>query len=206
VHYSTDYVFDGTKRDPYTEEDTPHPLNAYGRSKLAGDAAIQASGCRHLIFRSSWIYGVRGGNFLLTMLRLAKERSELQIVNDQAGSPTWSRLLAQTTAFCVLKMHDAPEQGESLSGIYNLSCDGHTTWHGFASEIFRLAEMKNLCASPILRAVSTGDYPAAAQRPRQSRLDNGKLLSRFDISLPEWNHALQLCMDDLGAVRSTVQK
>lgn len=198
IHYSTDYIFDGTKQDPYTEDDVPNPLNAYGRSKLAGDLAVQTSGCRHLILRSSWIYGARGRNFLLTMLRLASERPELAIVDDQTGAPTWSRMLAETTAFCVLRMLGAPDQGRSLSGIYNVSCSGHSSWFGFATAIFRIAKEKGVRNIPRLVPIRTSEYPMEAQRPLQSRLNNEKLLTRFGIRMPEWDRALQLCMEDLG--------
>jgi len=187
VHYSTDYVFDGSKDGPYTEDDAAAPLNAYGRSKLAGEQAIRASGCRHLIFRVSWIYGLHGKNFLRTMLRLAQEREELRVVADQFGAPTWSRLIAEATALALAR----PRPPE---GLYHLACAGHTSWHGFSEAILALS--RNLRSrEPALTAIPTHDYPLPAQRPRNSRLACDRLAEDVSIRLPDWNDALRLCLD-----------
>ncbi|OIQ94714.1 dTDP-4-dehydrorhamnose reductase [mine drainage metagenome] len=183
VHYSTDYVFDGAKADPYTEEDEPAPINAYGSSKLAGERAIQASGCRHLIFRTSWVYGLFGKNFLRTILRLASEREELRIVADQTGAPTWSRMIAEATALAL--------RGDPPSGLYHMTSAGATSWHGFAQAILDAQGWR--CK---LVPIATHDYPLPATRPANSRLDNGKLAADFDLALPDWRHALGLCLAD----------
>lgn len=187
VHYSTDYVFDGAKEGPYTEDDTAAPLNAYGRSKLAGEQAIRTTGCRHLIFRTSWVYGLRGKNFLRTILRLAEERAELRIVDDQFGAPTWSRLIAEATALALA----GPGQPE---GLYHLASGGHTSWHGFVERILDLS--RNLrTREPVLTAIPTREYPLPAVRPRNSRLACDRLAHEASIQLPDWRHGLALCLD-----------
>ena len=177
VHFSTDYVFDGEKTSPYLETDAPNPLNAYGRSKLAGERAIQASGCRYLIFRTSWVYAETGHNFLLTMLRLAREGKPLRVVDDQHGAPTSSRLIAAATAEALTRLGDGP-------GLYHMSAAGSTTWYGFARAIFHRAGL-----TPSLTPIASVDYPAPARRPRNSLLDNG-LLMRHGIRLPSWEAGL----------------
>jgi dTDP-4-dehydrorhamnose reductase len=191
VHYSTDYVFDGAKERPYTEDDTPNPINAYGRSKLAGEQAIQASGCRHLIFRTSWVYGLRGNNFLRTIRRLAAERDELRIVDDQVGAPTWSRMIATTTA---LALHRRPEG----SGLYHLASAGAISWHGFAEAILDLSPRREPVAA--LVAIPSSDYPLPAARPKSSRLDCRRLAADFDLILPYWKDALRLCVGGIETV------
>jgi len=187
VHYSTDYVFDGSKDGPYTEEDAPAPLNAYGRSKLAGEQAIRASGCRHLIFRVGWIYGLHGKNFLRTILRLAEQRQELRIVDDQFGAPTWSRLIAEATALALARQRP-PE------GLHHLASSGHTSWHGFTEAILALS--RNLrTREPVLTAIPTRDYPLPALRPQNSRLACDRLARDASIQLPDWHDALGLCLD-----------
>lgn len=192
VHYSTDYVFDGEKAGPYVEEDAPHPLNVYGQTKLAGEEAVRASGVRHLILRTSWVYGTRGSNFLLTMHRLMRERPELRIVDDQIGAPTWSRLIAEATAQ-ILAQCLSPARGADRPepwGTYHLSCGGATSWHGFASAIAELGGYKTR-----LVPIPSADYPTPARRPANSRLDNGKLERVFGLRLPDWRDALKLCLD-----------
>jgi len=185
VHYSTDYVFDGTKAEPYVEDDATNPINVYGASKLAGERAIQARGCRYLIFRTSWVYAARGRNFLLTILRAARERPELRVVNDQIGAPTWCRDLAQATAAAIPKgIADA-----STQGVYHANGSGAVSWFGFATEILRLAGS----ATPI-RAVASSEYPTAAARPANSRLDCGKLACTFGIAMPDWRRSVAECM------------
>jgi dTDP-4-dehydrorhamnose reductase len=183
VHYSTDYVFDGAKPTPYTEDDLPNPLNAYGRSKLAGERAIQDVGGRHLILRTTWVYGLRGHNFLRTMLRLASERPELKVVADQYGAPTWSRAIAEGTA-ALLAQSDPPED------LFHMTAAGATTWHGFAAAIMRLA------GRPIqITPIGTCDYPLPALRPANSCLSNARLASATGICLPDWQASLCLCLE-----------
>ena len=185
VHYSTDYVFDGRKGGAYTEDDAPNPLNAYGRSKLAGEQAIAAAGGRHLILRTSWVYGNRGRNFLRTMLRLAEERDELRIVDDQLGAPTWSRMIAEATALALARP-DPPQ------GLFHLASRGETTWFGFAEKIFAIAGTG--LRRPRLTPCTTADYPLPAQRPENSRLDSSRLAREAGLELPDWADALALCM------------
>jgi len=197
VHYSTDYVFDGQKTDPYTEEDPPAPLNLYGRSKLEGERAIAAAGCAHLILRTSWVYGVRGANFLLTMLRLGREREELRIVDDQVGAPTWSRDVAQATTAILARIAD-PDSGDAAawSGVYHLTAGGQTSWCGFARAIFGEAGAL-IPRVPRLIPVGTADYPLPARRPRNSVLSSTKVQARFGIALPPWQEALSQVMREL---------
>lgn len=199
VHYSTDYVFDGSKTSPYVETDEPSPQSVYGRSKLAGEQAIQAVGSPHLILRTSWVYGPRGKNFLLTMLRLAREREELKVVADQVGTPTSCRSIANATAI-MLDGWDA-----SKSGAYHLTCAGETSWHGFAQAILRFYEAQRVAHDwPPLKvhaedvmAISTVDFPTAAVRPAYSVMNNTKVLLAFQISMPLWSEALSAVMREL---------
>ncbi len=198
VHYSTDYVFDGTNTSPYRETDATNPLSVYGASKLAGEQAIIQADCPHLILRTTWVYGNRGKNFLLTILRLAAEKTELKIVADQIGSPTWSRSIAEATAQIIAQCHD---DRSSLRGLYNLSAAGTTSWHGFASEIVDRYRSINpdldLSIEQILPIPAT-DYPTPAQRPANSVLDNSKLLADFGVQLPDWKLSLAQCMQKSG--------
>ncbi|MEW5769033.1 MAG: dTDP-4-dehydrorhamnose reductase [Pseudomonadota bacterium] len=194
VHYSTDYVFDGGGAQAWREDDAKGPLNVYGATKLAGEEAIAASGCRHLIFRTSWVYGARGANFLITMRRLMRERPELKIVDDQIGAPTWCRGLADATAQ-VLAQVASPARGADKPepwGVYHMSNGGETSWHGFAQAILDLEGMET---PPRLLPIPSSDYPTPARRPLNSRLDNGKLARVFGVRLPEWRDALKLCLD-----------
>jgi dTDP-4-dehydrorhamnose reductase len=189
VHYSTDYVFDGTKQGAYVETDTPDPLNVYGQSKLAGEQAVAAAGIAHLILRTSWVYGVRGRNFLLTMLRLGAERHQVSVVADQHGAPTWSRTVADTTATILAQARaGGPAWWEQHSGLYHLACQGQTTWAGFTEAIIEKAKLD--CA--VLPLAST-DYPAPARRPLNSVLSCAKLQSKF-CDIPDWEQALTLCL------------
>lgn len=186
VHYSTDYVFDGSKVGPYSEDDVPNPLNVYGRSKLAGEVAIRETGCRHLIFRISWIYGLRGANFLLTMRRLARERDELRVVADQVGAPTWCRLVAEATAQILAR-------GETPEGLYHLASDDTVSWAGFAREILRLTGV----TVPV-RDIPSSEYPLPALRPRNSHLSSLRLLADTGLALPSWTQGLALCLAAQG--------
>ncbi len=204
VHYSTDYVFDGAKTTPYNETDPTNPINAYGRTKLAGEQAIRAAGVPHLILRTQWVYGNRGKNFLLTILRLAAEREELRVVSDQFGAPTWSREIARATAN-ILGKSLRPDTGaqpfEKVSGTYNMTAAGQTNWHEFAVAILdgvvrapreswlRAGSGKALFARRIV-PIKTQDYPTPARRPAYSVLSNRRLAETFDVQLPEWRTQL----------------
>ena len=190
IHYSTDYVFDGSKKEPWTETDPPQPLNVYGASKLAGERAIENTGARALIFRTSWVYGPKGKNFLFTMLRLARERDRLAIVDDQVGAPTTSMELARATRTildgAVCGAFGAPSE---WTGLYHMSCAEAVTWYGFAQAIFaRAAELG--VKAPELKAITTDEYPTPAKRPRNSVLANAKLEERFGVRLAGWEAAL----------------
>lgn len=188
VHYSTDYVFDGTATRPYREDDPPNPIGVYGASKLAGEQAIRASGCRHMIFRTAWVYSLHGHNFLRTMLRVGAERDELRVVDDQVGTPTSAALIARCTV-------DALRKRERVdSGTWHLTAGGQTNWHGFAQEIMALAEANGLLAmAPRVVPIGTADYPTRARRPAYSCLDTTRLAEDFGIDVPHWR-------DELAAV------
>lgn len=196
VHYSTDYVFDGRKAAPYIETDTPNPQSIYGSSKLEGERAIQASGCRHLILRTSWVYGLHGGNFMKTVLRLARERDALRIVNDQFGAPTWARLIAQTT-HDILRQILRPDFNADELGLYHLTARGRISWYDYAQEIIRLARQYD----PALRdktlsvhGIPTQEYPLPAVRPSNSVLATNKLSEAFGVTLPDWQADLAECI------------
>jgi dTDP-4-dehydrorhamnose reductase len=191
VHYSTDYVFDGEKRQPWIEDDEPRPLNVYGATKLAGERAIQNVGGRYLIFRTSWVYGPHGNNFLLTMLRLARERDCLSIVDDQIGSPTTSKELARVTR-TIIDGILAGRFGSTSdwAGLYHATCADSTTWFGFAKAIFAGAEAQLGAKQPRLTPLATKDYPTPAKRPRNSVLSDQKLYDRFCVRLADWPTAL----------------
>jgi dTDP-4-dehydrorhamnose reductase len=194
VHYSTDYVFDGSGETPWQEDDAKGPLNFYGATKLAGEQAIQSACQRHLIFRTSWVYGMRGANFLLAMRRLMRERPELKIVADQIGAPTWCRSLADATAQVIAQLN-SPLLGAdkpAASGVYHMTNGGETSWHGFAQAILDLDAPESV---PRLLPIPSSDYPTPARRPLNSRLNNDKLERVFGVRLPDWREALRLCMD-----------
>ena len=189
LHYSTDYVFDGESDRPYREEDATGPLGVYGRSKLAGERAIQGSGCSHLIFRTAWVYGSYGANFMRTMLRVGSERDELRVVADQHGTPTPARLIADVSASV---LQDQPMR----SGLWHLTAAGETSWHGFAEEIFRQSAARGLIDRiPSVVPIPTSEYPTHAQRPRYSCLDTRRLGEGFGIRLPDWKQALTQVLD-----------
>lgn len=196
VHYSTDYVFDGGKAGPYTEDDAPNPQSVYGTTKLAGETAVRAAGGRHLILRTSWVYGMHGGNFVKTVLRLAKEHHELRIVADQFGAPTWARDLAQATS-TLLDSWKRENFDAALGGLYHLTAAGRTDWHAYAEEIVRLARRYDatLAAKTLdIRAIATHEYPTAAKRPANSVLSNDRIRRAFGIGLPEWRKSLAECV------------
>jgi dTDP-4-dehydrorhamnose reductase len=195
VHYSTDYVFDGTKDGAYVEEDVVNPQNVYGKSKLAGEQAIAASGCDYLIFRTSWVYGTRGKNFLMTMLRLGAEREELSVVADQIGAPTWSNTIAALTSNVLAQAVDGSgDWWKEKSGVYHLTASGTTSWHGFAQAIFDNSRLEK---KPSVKAIPAASYPTPASRPANSRMSNDKLFATFGVKAPEWEQALHLCMAQL---------
>jgi dTDP-4-dehydrorhamnose reductase len=193
VHYSTDYVFDGAKTTPYVEIDSPNPLGTYGRTKLAGDDAVIQSGSDHLIFRLCWVYGLRGKNFMLTMMKLGRERETLRVVSDQFGCPTWSRMIAETTAQAVGLTCRSPDRS-SYCGTYHLAASGQTSWHGFAQAIIKsLPAGERKCAS--VEPIPTSEYPTPAQRPPCSVLDCNKLEQTFGLRLPDWQASLNLALE-----------
>lgn len=196
VQYSTDYVFDGSKPSPYNETDEACPLGVYGASKRAGEKAVEDSGASHLILRTSWVYGQRGRNFMLTMQRLAQEREVIGVVNDQFGAPTWSRCIAEASTQMLalwLSPGATDEDRRKLSGLYHLSCAGKTSWHGFTEAI--LTHMRSSTQHLArLKPITTAEFPTAAKRPANSVLDNRKMQQAFGIVMPAWDEALRLCL------------
>ncbi|HNM55624.1 MAG TPA: dTDP-4-dehydrorhamnose reductase [Thauera aminoaromatica] len=183
VHYSTDYVFDGSGDTPWRENAPTAPLSVYGRSKLAGEEAIRAAGCRHLILRTSWVYAARGGNFARTMLRLAAERERLTVIADQHGAPTGAELIADVSAHALRAEH----ADRSLGGTYHLAASGETSWHGYASFVIEQArKLGATLKAGEIAPIGTRDYPTAAARPLNSRLDTSRLRERFGLALPDW--------------------
>lgn len=190
VHYSTDYVFDGSGSKPWVETDTAAPLSVYGSTKLEGEEAILASGCDHLIFRTSWVFAARGGNFAKTMLRLAQERDRLTVIDDQVGAPTGADLLADVTAHAIR----TALQRQSISGLYHLVASGETSWHGYARFVLNLARQAGVSlkvTSESILPVSTSAFPLPAQRPKNSRLDTRKLRTTFGLYLPSWQAGVE---------------
>ncbi|OUL31377.1 dTDP-4-dehydrorhamnose reductase [Nostoc sp. 106C] len=195
IHYSTDYVFNGTQATPYTEQDQPDPQNIYGKTKLAGEIAIQAVDVPHLILRTSWVYGLRGKNFLLTMLKLAHEREELKVVNDQVGSPTWSRMIAESTAQILSQgIHEINSFLSSNGGIYHLTATGQTSWYGFAKAIFELDPNSSQQKLKKLLGIPSEQYPTPVKRPAYSSLNTHKVSSIFGLTLPSWKRNLELTL------------
>jgi dTDP-4-dehydrorhamnose reductase len=196
VHYSTDYVFDGSGEQPWRESDTPAPLSVYGRTKLEGERLIQAACPRHLIFRTSWVYAARGGNFAKTMLRLAQERERLTVIDDQHGAPTGAELIADVTAHALRCALQRPEH----AGLYHLAASGHTTWHGYASHVIDHAQslqpalhMKAQEIAP----VATSAFPTPAKRPHNSRLDTARLQATFGLTLPDWKQGVNRMLTEI---------
>ncbi|MFT3817043.1 MAG: dTDP-4-dehydrorhamnose reductase [Rubrivivax sp.] len=196
VHYSSDYVFDGSGRQPRSEDAPTGPLNAYGRSKLEGEERIRASGCRHLILRTSWVYAARGGNFARTMLRLAAERDELRVIDDQVGAPTGAELLADVTAHALRALQQDP----SLAGTYHCAAAGETSWHGYARHVIEWARAHGQAlkvAPDAVRPIATSAYPTPAARPLNSRLATHKLQSAFGLRLPPWQAGVERMLDEI---------
>jgi dTDP-4-dehydrorhamnose reductase len=199
VHYSTDYVFNGDGGRPRTEDDEPEPVNFYGLSKLEGDMAVAEKCPKHLVFRTSWVYASRGSNFLRTMLRLFKEKDELRIVDDQIGSPTWARYIAQATQIALKQAHDSGDA--KLSGVYNLVASGATSWYNFAREI---RDCFGGFENVTLRSVPSSEYPTPAARPKWSVLSVEKIGRVFGIYPAPWRGAMKLCIDEIKEAQKTV--
>jgi dTDP-4-dehydrorhamnose reductase len=199
LHYSTDYVFDGKKTAPYTEDDDTAPLGTYGATKLAGEGALQSSGARHLIMRTSWVYGTHGANFMKTILRLAKERAELKIVSDQIGSPTSAPLIADVTAH-MLSKYRRTDPDSFPQGIYHLTAGGSTSWHGYARLIVQYAvdHGVSLELSPEnVKPIPTSEYPMPSPRPANSLLDTSRICKDFDLRLPPWEVGAEFVLERL---------
>lgn len=196
VHYSTDYVFDGTGDAPWQEGDATGPLSVYGRTKLEGEQLIQQSGARHLIFRTSWVYAARGGNFAKTMLRLAAERERLTVIDDQFGAPTGADLLADLSAHAIRAVQQRPE----LSGLYHAVAAGQTTWHGYARYVIdhaRRAGVPLKTPADGIAPVPTSAFPTPARRPNNSRLSTARLQAAFDLALPDWQQGVARMLDEI---------
>lgn len=199
VHYSTDYVFDGTKQTPYTEEDRTNPVNAYGRSKLAGEVAVQQTGCDYLIVRTAWVFSAHGKNFLTNILRLTQERSELNIVSDQTGDPTWARFVAEATAHCVKSSLLSMKEQNFQSQIYNLTSDGNVSWYDFAKCIVasfynHSNKGKSRCS---ISPIKTDEYKTRAKRPGNSCLSTKKIEKDFNLVMPSWEQTVQMCIEEV---------
>jgi len=196
VHYSTEYVFDGSGARPWTETDTPAQLNVYGRTKLEGERLIAATCPHHLIFRTSWVYGARGGNFAKTMLRLAQERERLTVIDDQVGAPTGADLLADITAHAIRSVWQQPQQ----AGLYHLAAGGETSWHGYAKYVLVQSQIAQPTIKVIATAVDpvpTSAFPTPARRPLNSRLDTAKLQAAFGLSLPHWQSGVARMLEEV---------
>ena len=208
IHYSTDFVYDGSGTEPWVEESPTAPLNVYGAAKLAGDEAVAAAAGAHLILRTSWVYGARGRNFLRTVLRLAEAGKPLRVVDDQIGSPTWSRDIATATVLIIDRLSwtrpdvsvSPAEHLAERSGIYHITSAGFVSWCGFAAAILENWQRlgSRIKAVPSLTPITTHDYPSPATRPRNSRLSNAKLKNTFGVLLPDWRHSLALVMQEIA--------
>ncbi len=199
IHYSTDYVFNGSGTTPWVETDPTGPLGIYGASKLAGEQALLATGAAAMIFRTSWVYGATGKNFPRTILKLARERSELRIVNDQHGAPTWSRDLARMAAHVISRCGGSPESAAPFAGVYHAAGAGETTWAGFAAEAIRLLQQREPEAKLArVTGIPSVEYPTPAARPANSRLNCTKLATVFGWEMPEWRDSLQRVFDEMS--------
>jgi dTDP-4-dehydrorhamnose reductase len=203
IHYSTDYVFDGSGSKLWMETDPTGPLSVYGSTKLEGEEAIRTSGCKHLIFRTSWVYAARGGNFVRTMLRLAQERDRLTVIDDQIGAPTGADLLADVTVHAIRRALQQPE----LSGLYHLVAGGETSWHGYACYVLNLARQAGVelkVAAESVIPVPTSAFPLPAKRPLNSRLDTKKLQTTFDVHLPLWQNGVARMLEEILGSREWI--
>ncbi|MCD2176180.1 dTDP-4-dehydrorhamnose reductase [Rhizobium sp. C4] len=198
VHYSTDYVFDGTAKSYYRETDRTGPQSVYGKTKLAGEEALAATGARHIVFRTSWVFGAHGANFAKTMLRLARERETLSVVADQTGAPTSAALIADVSAYVIRQL--AATKTADFDGIYHLVASGETNWHAYASHVIEYARAKGHAtkvAADTIRAIATADYPTPAKRPANSRLDTRKLRDAFGLTLPDWKVGVDRVLEQI---------
>lgn len=196
VHYSTDYVFDGSGSRPWREADTPAPLSVYGQSKLEGEQLIAANCSKHLIFRTSWVYAARGGNFAKTMLRLAQERERLTVIDDQFGAPTGAELLADVSAHAIRQVLQRPQD----AGLYHLAAAGETTWHGYAKHVLTHAGRAHIATNMIVKEVlpvPTMAFPTSARRPHNSRLDTARLQTTFALALPAWQQGVDRMLEEI---------
>lgn len=197
IHFSTDYVFNGEGQNPWQEGDETDPLNWYGETKMLGEQVIQSSGCRHFIFRTSWVYSENGKNFVKTMLKLGRDKSSLRVVADQVGSPTYAHDIAEN----VWKLVDRYKAGEALKyGLYHMAGQGFTNWAEFAEKIFaESTRLKSELKIEKVEGIPTSDYPTAAERPLNSRLDQSKMKNLLNIELPQWEDSLRICLQRMGA-------
>jgi dTDP-4-dehydrorhamnose reductase len=199
VHYSTDYVFDGSGSQAWKETDTPAPLSVYGQTKLEGEQAVSANCAKHLIFRTSWVYAARGGNFAKTMLRLAKERDSLSVIDDQIGAPTGADLLADITALALQRVQTQPK-GYELAGLYHLVAGGSTSWHGYATLVIEHARNSSVdikTAQNAINKIATQAYPTPATRPLNSKLDTSKVQTAFNLYLPPWQQGVARMLTEI---------
>ena len=200
VHFSTDYVFDGSGSRPWLESDAPAPLNVYGQTKLEGERLVQQACQRHLVFRTSWVYGARGGNFARTMLRLAAEREKLQVIDDQIGAPTGADLLADVTALALRQVCTQTAQADTLAGLYHLTATGQTSWHGYASHVIEQARRfkpEHDLRVREIAAVASSAFPSAARRPHNSRLDTQRIRQAFGLNLPHWQEGVDRMLTEI---------
>lgn len=200
VHFSTDYVFDGSGSRPWLESDAPAPLNVYGQTKLEGERLVQQACQRHLVFRTSWVYGARGGNFARTMLRLAAEREKLQVIDDQIGAPTGADLLADVTALALRQVCTQTPQADALAGLYHLTAAGQTSWHGYASHVIEQARRfkpEHDLRVREIAAVASSAFPSAARRPHNSRLDTQRIRQAFGLNLPHWQEGVDRMLTEI---------
>ena len=200
VHFSTDYVFDGSGSRPWLESDAPAPLNVYGQTKLEGERLVQQACQRHLVFRTSWVYGARGGNFARTMLRLAAEREKLQVIDDQIGAPTGADLLADVTALALRQVCAQTAQADALAGLYHLTATGQTSWHGYASHVIEQARRfkpEHDLRVREIAAVASSAFPSAARRPHNSRLDTQRIRQAFGLNLPHWQEGVDRMLTEI---------
>ncbi|MBT9446305.1 MAG: dTDP-4-dehydrorhamnose reductase [Hyphomonadaceae bacterium] len=196
IHISTDYVFDGEKPAPYVETDAPAPLNAYGRSKLAGEQSVAAAGGRFAILRTSWTYAASGANFVRTMLRLAQTQDRIRVVDDQRGAPTWAPHLADAVLAVARRL--VAERDTAICGVFHATADGDCTWRGFAEAIFDGARRRG-GPSAAVEPIAGAQFPTAAARPRNSLLDSSKLRETYGVALPDWRAGLEACLDEIAS-------
>lgn len=198
VHYSTDYIFDGKKSSPYIETDTPNPVNAYGRTKLHGELNIQSSGCDYLILRTSWVYASRGENFLKTIVRLAREKEELDIISDQFGTPTWARYIADATAFLIQKKlaRNVPG-GSRINNIFHLSSKGECSWYQFADLIVSELKRVDRNLNTVINSITSEQYPTKAKRPENAVLCTDKVEHEMFLHNPGWDKSVKLCLNEI---------